>query len=183
MGSESGIIIRGVFSKVGSLPPSSFCALLCFLPQLSFLAVLLQSSLHAQSIGASPLQVLVLMSRALSLSLCPGRVMWVLSSRISAHGPHPPHPRASCPMSVCSLCQHIQPLPGQRLGHLSPFCKANRSPGKGSSSCSASWDFRHLLLAHTHRHTHTGCLYLTNNYLTKYANSIITVICLAVISV
>lgn len=35
----------------------------------------------------------------------------------------------------------------------------------------------------THTHTHTGSLHLTNNYLTKYANSIITVICLAVISV
>lgn len=183
MGSESGIIIRGVFSKVGSLPPSSFCALLCFLPQLSFLAVFLQSSLHAQSIEASSLQVLVLMFRALSLSLCSGRVMWVPSTGFQlmvlillTQGPPAP--------CLCAPCVSTSsPSLASALGHLSPFCKANRSPGKGSSSCSASWDFRHLLLAHTHRHTHTGCLYLTNNYLTKYANSIITVICLAVISV
>lgn len=45
---------------------------------------------------------------------------------------------------------HPTPL-ATALGHLSLFCKANRSPGKGSSSCSASWGSRHLLLAHTHR--------------------------------
>lgn len=65
------------------------------------------------------------------------------------------------------------------LGHLSLFYEANRAPGKGRSRCSASPGFEHPLFAHTHR----GSLYLTNNYLTKYANGIITVICLAVISV
>lgn len=65
------------------------------------------------------------------------------------------------------------------LGHLSPLCEANGTPGKGISSSSTSLGFEHLLLAHTHM----GSLYLTNNYLTKYANSIITVICLAIISV
>lgn len=65
------------------------------------------------------------------------------------------------------------------LGHLSPFCEINGAPGKGRSSCSASLGFEHPLLAHTR----TGFLYLTNNYLAKYANSIITVICLAATSV
>lgn len=113
MGSESGILVRGVFSisccKVESLPLSSFCAFSCFLPQLSFLAMFLQSSICAQSFGASPPQVLVLMSGALSSSLCPRRVMWVLSSSITAHGPCPAHPRASCPTPLCPKYQHIQP--------------------------------------------------------------------------
>lgn len=152
VGSESDII-RGVFSKVGSLPLSSFCAFPCFLPQLSSLAVFLQSSIRAQRIAASPLQVLVLMSRPLSLSLCPGGGCgcWAAGLQLMVlilltQGP-PAH-------ALCAPCiSTSSPSPASALGHLSPFCKANRSPGKGSSSCSASWDFRHLLLAHTDTHT------------------------------
>lgn len=175
MSQSEGCSERGVAKWGASLCPAIVPSP-AFLPQLSFLAVFLQSSIHAQSMGASPRPVLVLTSRALS---CP----CAQEGDVGAEQPDYSSWSSSCllpPVSVPHISAQPTP-PASALGHLSPFCKANRSPGKGSSSCSASRGFRHLLLAHTH--TYTGCLYLTNNYLTKYANSIITVICLAVISV
>lgn len=181
MGSESGSILRGVFSisycKVGSLPLSSFCAFPRFLPQLSFLAVFLQPSIGAQSVGALPCRVLVLMSGALSC-LCAQEGDVGAEQQDHSSWSSCSSPRTSCPVPLCPINQHIQhPWPllwvtchrfVKQTGHLGREAAAVLLPGV-PGICSL--------------HTHTGCLYLTDNYLTKYANSIITVICLAVISV
>lgn len=102
----------------------------------------------------------------------------LLGSVIASHHPHPPEPRASCPRTpmsyvsahptswpvLCVTCHHF----ARQMGHLGRE-EAAVLPPRASS-------IRSL-------HIHTGSLYLTNNYLTKYANSIITVICLAIMSV
>lgn len=155
MGSESIIVLRGVFRisycKVGSLPLSSFCAFPCFLPQLSFLAVFLQPSVRAQNIGASPLSSAGAHVQSTQLVCVPRRVMWVLSSRITAHGPHPPH---SAHASVPHISAH--PTPPQPLlwvtchrfvkqtGHLGREAAAVLLPGV-SGICSL----------HIHTDTHT----------------------------
>lgn len=79
------------------------------------------------------------------------------TSHLSAHSPPTPLLWGACHLFV------------QQMGHL----------GREGAAALPPRGCKHPLLTHTH----TGSLYLTNNYLTKYANNIITVICLAVISV
>lgn len=110
----------------------------------------------------------------------PGEVVRLPGSVMTSHHPHPPGPRASCPhTSTSHISAHPTPWPVlwvpchhfvKKTGHLGREEAAVLLPRASSI---------HSL----HTHTHRGSLYLTNNYLTKYANSIITVICLAVISV
>lgn len=138
-------------------PPS--VQLLC-LPLLSSTALLLgsvsaildpcseQGSFTSSSAGAHV--------RSTQLVCVPRRVMWVLSSRITAHGPRPPQPRPSCPVSLCPIYQHIQPPPLRTMlwvtchhfvkqtGHLGREAAAVLLPGV-SGICS--------LHAHTHTHT------------------------------
>lgn len=163
--------------------PKGSVQLFC-LPLLSSTALLLgdnmflQSSISFQSLGASFWQGLVLVPRAICCSCARGGGTaarqcdhFSPSSSSRAKGFVPPYLHVSYISTPHLLVS--------ALGHLSPLCEANGTPGKGISSSSTSLGFEHLLLAHTHM----GSLYLTNNYLTKYANSIITVICLAIISV
>lgn len=96
---------------------------------------------------ASPCRVLVLMSGALSCLCAQEGDVGAEQQDYSSSSSSSPKGLLPC-VPVPHISAHPAPL-ATALGHLSPFCKANRSPGKGSSSCSASWGFRHLLLAHT----------------------------------
>lgn len=91
--------------------------------------------------------------------------------QITTSEPHSPEPTPS-------PAPPIYPSPCQHFGAFVTVLRSKQGIWEGKEQL-----FCLLGLGASAPHTHTHSPHLTNNYLTKYANSIITVICLAVISV